>query len=1172
MNLAEEFKAVLLARKNGREFAVYNYADKDDFGRLWKLPKDDDSTEAKSGITSTIAGKSNPCILIVWGGMPDHQSATGNLLAPHLTPLDWALAFSMKRLAASATDETSTEFSVHIIDLTVKQFEDAYALRMCNQLLVEMPWVKLYAPLVPVDEEVKDEKRKKARYRRCHDPITDIDSLMSSFSTTDTMAASIRGQKDSVKRALDIIANAWRASLVQTGDHHDLNNVIGPALLLPAGEASGSPLLQAIVTRLDWSGVFPNEKPGIPGQLDLDKDFSGPLNVLVIDDQIDQGWGALVSKLFRRGPRSQSVEVGGDRFVRLDENAGNNDCRIFGVKTARPLVEKLKKTDFTKRDFSLRFGANTDEGREIILLDLRLHPAGTKEETSFYGELVEIAGKVQREHAAWEPISADELGKVQNYLDNPQSNSEGQYCAIALLAKLLALAAPLTPIVIFSSTGRSRLKDKFKAYRNIFTDFEKPRVLTEPDAASDFLHKLQSAVNRALRILEFQERLERMAQIAREAENIRPKTESDHHIEFFFDESGDKDKKNFTCAGAVFAFEDKSGADNLQERCFEEFKNLEAKSKPAIWARERNAFYNDTRLRKFSDFKGHDRWTQFCDEVDRFIGDVLSVAKGQGYQRYVVAVKRGGKKVVSDGSPLKACFRDQQMDLMLRFALEFGLCVLPRFLKQNIKTAGIYFDVRSAPCKNNGTIATYSDYEKIYEAASKEATPNGLGLTHEEKLTEAQFNAIDPKKRNLHIKYYDTNSYFPLVASTLSRWPDERTSSIEFVAIRGVQLSWGNFGGITRKEAKERRLVHDIADWVAGCVRSEDFSFRKKMYAIFPKPQWYVADYSPAKILPLMNAAREFAHKHRGEGLRHLISSKIFHEAPRSADVSVLQRVLFWTCGQEVEKSNGADLFYALEAWENGLAIQKAKHKGSDKSSSSATIPVTPKTETTSKTKAGNEGLAKARQYARFLPPRGEIFQVIGTDSENGKKYWKIGYPTSPDNVIGYVACHEGNPAEKANAFMVAEDTAETVKNGTYCVFKFSDWLGEPNDDELSDSDMEDKSQDAAVAPIDQRISQLNAETEGNMMATPIGEQPHTSISNQAEKPVVISALICAARFNSYPRGWIVEDEAGVSYLLRSTAATRSLKLQERVAILPKDEFCMVQETAIRLADLAPDK
>ena len=113
---------------------IINYGS--EFEDLWSRALDSD--EAPFGDVTDL--------VVLWEGEV-RADPSDAMLSPHLTPLDWALLYSIRACDQSGIRDQS----IHIVDLTGAQFREAYAMRQRHQWLAEMPWVGLYGALSPTD-------------------------------------------------------------------------------------------------------------------------------------------------------------------------------------------------------------------------------------------------------------------------------------------------------------------------------------------------------------------------------------------------------------------------------------------------------------------------------------------------------------------------------------------------------------------------------------------------------------------------------------------------------------------------------------------------------------------------------------------------------------------------------------------------------------------------------------------------------------------------------------------------------------------------------------------------------------------------------------------------------------------------------------------------------------
>ncbi len=415
---------------------------------------------AKNG--EPTAGKT---IIIVWDGRALSQSdERAELLKPHLTPMDWVLAFSINALAQNEVPECA-DVAIHIIDLTGRD-HTAWSMEMRHQLLAEMPWVTLHAPLIP-----------NGPYRSGYRPVLDdYGSLLESNGngTGWNLRAGTATLKacafDGFGRNLAGLSGQWASTLVQTHDHHDLNNLVGHSIL-SGKEPSVSPLLVAFWNRLRWTGFLPGELPA-PDVADINM---GELDVLTIDDQLDVGWDHVICRLF--GAENSEEEAEG----RFESIGSNEKTKLYGSKSARTLLGSLKKKGaFEERCFDSPISCSEDKRPWLLVLDLLLFPGDPMAEHDWLRELLYIATGIPTDSSnlAWRGFSKDELDGVENWLRSGNVEDPAYNTALSLLPRLCALRWPSVPILLFSGTSRRPLTDKLVAYRNIFLAPQKPNLLS----------------------------------------------------------------------------------------------------------------------------------------------------------------------------------------------------------------------------------------------------------------------------------------------------------------------------------------------------------------------------------------------------------------------------------------------------------------------------------------------------------------------------------------------------------------------------------------------------------------------------------------------------------------------------------------------------------------------
>lgn len=121
----------------------------------------------------------------------------------------------------------------------------------------------------------------------------------------------------------------------------------------------------------------------------------------------------------------------------------------------------------------------------IVFLDLRLFGTrSSSEDANFLGSLLELARQLPNSEGEalnlpWPGFERKELELITRSLRRGRQGTEGYHRALTLLPRLLAIAYPTLPIIIFSSTRQRAIIEALQPYGNIITDFHKPYLLDE---------------------------------------------------------------------------------------------------------------------------------------------------------------------------------------------------------------------------------------------------------------------------------------------------------------------------------------------------------------------------------------------------------------------------------------------------------------------------------------------------------------------------------------------------------------------------------------------------------------------------------------------------------------------------------------------------------------------
>ena len=332
MSIGSTLLAHLRKGKTAEETGIVQYSDEIQFSQLW------------SDKWADLFGCSDPAHrLIVWDGQP-----SGNrLLLPHLTPLDWALAVSL-RLLSTGADVSAHKWSLHIVDLTLGDHRGAWAQHHAAALLDAMPWVRLYAPL-----QLK---------RRAYEPSR-LDSIISGdFGRVSTFAGSIEGRLDSTLANLRSLSQSWQGSLHRSDDHHDLNNLVAPVLLSASVQPGDVELsLHAFAAKCNWIGAVTDSPPQLRDMHTTVADALSTLptdtvvRVVMVDDMAYDGWAELVQ---------QWLGIT-DRIQFCFESAPRSFLRALELCTA----ERFRVRSYCSVLYSMTGPSTSDE---VLIWDLRL--------------------------------------------------------------------------------------------------------------------------------------------------------------------------------------------------------------------------------------------------------------------------------------------------------------------------------------------------------------------------------------------------------------------------------------------------------------------------------------------------------------------------------------------------------------------------------------------------------------------------------------------------------------------------------------------------------------------------------------------------------------------------------------------------------------------------------
>ena len=927
-------------------YVVYDYVQ--EFEKFWLDEPLKNGPNQLPQVASETGNSGQKALIIVWDSLPPDEGSAK--LGQHLTPLDWALAFSTQVLKHGL--KGVNPFSIHIVDLTSTQYENAFAMQMAASICETMPWVKLYAPL--------------PRGRRAYEERFPVDELASNKWPEEKTTTLPKGPGWKSLDRLDKLNQAWRAWVVQSDDHHDVNNVIGPDILSKTDECHKG-LTCAFLTRLAWSGHDDIKEAGNwePWETDAVKDdlFGRPLKVLVVDDQLQNGWGRFVCKLF--GCKLDKLSSpSDDQFSKLGENA-KETVSVYGSVSPNPLLKFLaNESIYDSRIFSHQIHNPSNSSKpfpEIIFLDLRLY-ANSDDARRMTGELLKIVKELPG-RLAWPGINENEIGRIVKW----QREGTSQECkasieALLLLPRLLAMAVPLTPIILFSSTGQSWIKEKLKDYRNVFTGFEKPRVLSNPELVKDSISSIRNGLDKAVMMLRLRLQLAHAQVAVRKANELRERISFDtagvdeQHIEIYVDETLTI-KEGIISGLAVCCYPAVDKAKKLQEVLLNEF----TKNDGIVWA-QRNSKISP-QLEKGKDI-AHSQ-AAVNDQVAK-ITTLFDVNGLEGEKRnlWSVVATRVNPTASQINDISLAAFYDGPLDDALRYNLEFTLFVLiPFFTKKSFEgQVYIFIPTRVVPFFFDDRRESNDHVEKLSAAFDLgiffRSNPRNLAPPYQASVSTSSLGLVHTTGHNL-------GTAFPLIRGWIHSWRIGNELPCIAKKIRKIGMTTLEGGGkrkiISLEQAQDRVLFHDIADWVCTASnpnKGDCLKAKLKDKNIFP--HWFIS--TDTKI-------NDFEEYYRQDTRNAMILMQALHKEQTrnfnsSSTVDVLrlvlrnsyiascdqrlicdeycaqQQLILWKLSEQIKNASGRDLHALLADKTEKQATNSANNKKAPGPVASMELPI----------------------------------------------------------------------------------------------------------------------------------------------------------------------------------------------------------------------------------------
>lgn len=548
---ATKAKSVLETCLREKGWTVKSYLQ--DFAWIWDLDSSD-------GVSKWLADRrgEDANLLIVWDGMPEAQE-TDVLLLDCVTPLDWVLLYLLRSLECS----NPPSIRVGILDRYSHHRPDAFSLTLMPALLHALPWVKVWRLFPEVSSAAHD-----------------FSTMVETIKVDDKWPKSDHQAGPTLRR----LFGAWQGAFMQARDHHAVSNKLGPWLLidrLANGEQRrryqkslhNRPALDALlsccrsITGIGREAGSSEEKAQSTSHLSSIEN----VDLLLIDDQVRDGWDQAIA-LAAGLPLSTAFEwrtVSGPQEV-----VSSKSRRLVASPSPEFLVDTLKRADYKNRSFSTCVAPQGPDGAkhldEIVLLDLRLFSLRpVEEEVTFYRSLLEIItenGLSSGEGAlAWPGFTTKEIEEVTQWIadEKPERHGPKYDTVLSLLPRLLALASPSTPILLFSVAGRRTTIEKLRDYGNVITLLEKPRFSAEglDVAISLFQERWREAIDRAAALLTGRRTMRRLMTHTMADVTSQPCC----YIEVFIDEDYTNSNRSIYVGGCVAIFTGSSIQEAIQK-------------------------------------------------------------------------------------------------------------------------------------------------------------------------------------------------------------------------------------------------------------------------------------------------------------------------------------------------------------------------------------------------------------------------------------------------------------------------------------------------------------------------------------------------------------------------------------------------------------------------------
>jgi hypothetical protein len=532
-----------LAKSKGWQYV--DYSQEKDFEHLWK-------NDSKASL-----------LLIDWNGFPPEHSLFPKIVE-FITPLDWALAVAYDRVEANPHAPNLPQ--VVIVDRCSHRYPGSFAVEMRRAMADALPHVKIFSALGNDSE----------------DALAFVQFLQS--DSTEPAQKPRIGQMRALRQA-------WIGYTVQSGDHHDLSNLLGPLVLSRGFNESSLPnglfkdkLVRALLQKIIWSGLDGGRGDPQGKWFDFSRDAAKivckkeRVKIILIDDQANQGWLDIVSAAVG-AVRPNADQASGEKIERFAES---DVVEVFACTSYDAIMSHIE-TMVANGDQRFKFNLTKENGSEILLLDLRLF-FDEKKEIDYFNWALGVAKKLKC--ANFPDTYCD---KLRTWIDKPKESKSAEWRReteyfelLTLLPRILATIDMSLPIVIFSSTGQRQVTEALKSYGNIITVFEKPRFFgyASEDIVKETRDKFSQALDKAVKMLYARKVCLDLIEVSvNTAQSIEGGKHN--HIEIFIDEDHpeDNDQTNIFIGGcvAIYVGDDKIDAQKKADQFDEDMVSAGAR-------------------------------------------------------------------------------------------------------------------------------------------------------------------------------------------------------------------------------------------------------------------------------------------------------------------------------------------------------------------------------------------------------------------------------------------------------------------------------------------------------------------------------------------------------------------------------------------------------------------